>query len=47
MTVHESPVDRSTVDDVLADWPDEPTDIAETIVDRYGLPDEITASRLF
>jgi hypothetical protein len=39
-------LDQQTVDDILAEWPDEPTGIAEEMMDRYGLPDEGAPSEL-
>ena len=37
---------ENRVEDVLADWPEEPTDVANTVVDEYGPPDEVTPTRL-
>lgn len=39
-------IDADTVDDILADWDDEPQEIANQMQDKYGLPDEATPSRL-
>lgn len=39
-------LDQQTVDDIIAEWPDEPTQIAEEMMDTYGLPDEGAPSEL-
>src|SRR2546430_12229 len=39
-------VSRTTVDDVLANWPAHPRDAANKLIAKYGLPDEIAASKL-
>lgn len=41
-----SSVRSERLEDVLDDWPDDPTEVARTVVDEYGPPDEATASRL-
>lgn len=46
MATTDNSVSQNTVAEIIADWPDEPTDIAKPIIDRYGLPDEATESRL-
>lgn len=40
------PVDRERVEETLAEWPDEPTALARDLMDAYGPPDEVLASRL-
>ncbi len=32
--------------DILETWDDDPTDVAETVIDKYGTPDEVTPNRL-
>lgn len=46
MATTSTPVDRATVEEMLTDWPEEPTGIAEDVVDRYGWPDEPAPSEL-
>lgn len=36
--------DRS--EEILEEWPEEPTNVAETVIDEYGQPDEAAPSRL-
>jgi hypothetical protein len=38
--------DPSLVQKVLRDWPSPPREVAEKIIDKYGLPNEATYSRL-
>lgn len=40
------PVDKASVDAIIEAWPDIPQKVARTMLDRYGLPNEATASRL-
>ena len=46
MSESESTVSRNWVDELLADWPDDPTEVANEVIDRYGPPDEAMPSRL-
>lgn len=46
MVTTETPVDRQTVEEIVADWPEKPFEIAETIMDKYGSPDEAAPSEL-
>ncbi|MDS0258359.1 hypothetical protein NDI56_02915 [Haloarcula sp. S1CR25-12] len=39
-------VPRDQVEDVLDDWPDDPTAVAHTVMETYGAPNEATESRL-
>ncbi|QLG62786.1 hypothetical protein [Halorarum salinum] len=46
MATTESPVDQQTVEEIIRDWPNEPTEIAERVIERYGWPDEAAPSEL-
>ncbi len=46
MATNETPVDRQTVEEIIAEWPDEPAEIAETMTDAYGMPHEAAPSEL-
>lgn len=46
MSPPETTLDQRTVDELINEWPGEPAEIADRIIDRYGLPDEATASRM-
>lgn len=46
MATTESPADRQEVEEILADWPDEPADIADETIEKYGWPDEAAPSEL-
>lgn len=39
-------IDQSSYEEIVREWPEEPSEIAETTVDSYGLPDEAVESRL-
>jgi hypothetical protein len=39
-------VDQSTLDRFLADWPETPKKVATKVIDKYGLPNEATYTRL-
>lgn len=39
-------IDRSTVNEVISDWNDTPKDVAQKMIDKYGMPDEVTQNRL-
>jgi hypothetical protein len=39
-------VSQDTVEAILSDWPDDPTDVAHTVMEKYGAPNEATESRL-
>lgn len=41
-----SPVAMETVDEIVAAWPDVPREVAQTVMDKYGSPQEATPSRL-
>ncbi len=41
-----SPVAMETVDQILADWPDVSSEVAGTVMEKYGPPQEATASFL-
>lgn len=36
----------STVEQALSDWPEETFNAAQTIIDKYGMPDEVSQSQL-
>lgn len=38
--------DRAQVDQVLGDWPNPPRETAEKIIEKYGLPNEVSYSKL-
>lgn len=40
------PVDQETVDEIVAAWPDVPSEVAQTVMEKYGPPQEATPSRL-
>ncbi len=46
MATTDSPVDQQTVDEIVSQWPDEPAEIAERLLERYGVPDEAAPSEL-
>lgn len=46
MATVDAPPSEETIDDILATWPDEPTEIARTMIDQYGPPDEGAPSEL-
>jgi hypothetical protein len=46
MATTQTPLDQATVEEILADWPEEPTEIAENVIERYGRPDEAAPSEL-
>jgi hypothetical protein len=46
MATTQTPVDQATVEEILAEWPEEPTEIAEDVVEQYGRPDEAAPSEL-
>ena len=39
-------MDMQTVDQILADWPDVSSEVAQTVMEKYGPPQEATASFL-
>lgn len=39
-------IGQDGIDDVLDDWEDESTDVAENVVEKYGEPDGVTEQRL-
>ena len=41
-----SPVAMETVDQIVSAWPDVPREVAQTVMDKYGPPQEATPSRL-
>jgi len=41
-----STVSQDRVEDILSEWPDDPTQVANTVIDEYGAPDEATTTRL-
>lgn len=46
MGTSESSVTQERVEELLAEWPDDPTQVAQKVIDKYGPPDEATPSRL-
>lgn len=46
MVTSKPSVDQKSVDKIIAEWPDEPTKIAEKMFDSYGLPNEAAPSEL-
>lgn len=46
MSSTETPVDQETVENILAEWPEEPAKIAERLIDKYGWPVEAAPSEL-
>lgn len=46
MAPTDTPVDQQTIDDIVAEWPEEPSEIAEQMIETYGLPDEAAPSEL-
>lgn len=40
------PATHDSVEDIVAEWPDDPRSVAENVMDTYGEPDEATPSRL-
>lgn len=42
----ESQVSRARLDAIMSAWPDEVRANAERLIDRYGLPDRVTATVL-
>lgn len=46
MTTSTSPPSQETVRTIIDEWPEEPTEIAEDVTDRYGSPDETAPSQL-
>lgn len=38
--------DRAQVDQVLRDWPNPPGETAEKVIEKYGLPNEVSYSKL-
>ena len=46
MASSDTPVDKQTVEEIIADWPEEPAEIAETMMDAYGMPHEVAPSEL-
>lgn len=41
-----SPVAMEMVDEIVASWPEVPTMVAQTVMDKYGPPQEATPSRM-
>ncbi len=41
-----SPVAMEMVDEIIGAWPDVPREVAQTVMEKYGPPQEATASRL-
>lgn len=39
-------IDQDGIEDVLEEWPDEATDVAGNVVEKYGEPDGVTEERL-
>lgn len=37
---------QPTLEQVLDEWDDDPADVARTVVDKYGEPDDVTSRRL-
>lgn len=46
MATTETPVDQKTVEQILEDWPNEPAEIAQGMIEKYGVPDEAAPSEL-
>lgn len=46
MATPDTPVDQQTVDQIIGEWPDEPAEIAERMIEQYGLPNEAAPSEL-
>lgn len=46
MASTEPQVDEQTVNEIVSEWPEEPAEIANTVRDRYGTPDEAAPSEL-
>lgn len=46
MTTNQNRVDQQTVEEILAQWPDEPAEIAEKTIEKYGQPAEAAPSEL-
>ena len=46
MTTSEPSVDQETVEEIIADWPEKPSEVAEKIMDKHGSPDEAAPSEL-
>lgn len=40
-------LDRSTIEEITSDWPEKPTKLTDRLVERYGLPHEVTTERFF
>lgn len=41
-----SSTNQERVEEILAEWPADPTKVAQKVIDKYDLPDEASASRL-
>lgn len=37
--------DQSLIDDITSAWPEKPADLADELVAKYGMPDEVTTER--
>lgn len=46
MSTPQRSVDQGTYEEIVRDWPEEPSEIAEKTVETYGLPQEVTETRL-
>lgn len=46
MATTTTPVDQATVDEILAEWSEEPTAIARDVIETYGRPHEAAPSEL-
>ncbi|WKZ18831.1 MAG: hypothetical protein QY310_15610 [Candidatus Jettenia sp. CY-1] len=44
--VREGTIDKPIVERVISNWEDEPREVAQNLIDKYGLPNEITLNRL-
>jgi hypothetical protein len=38
---------REHVDEIVHDWSEKPTELADQMIDQYGLPDEVTTERFY
>lgn len=46
MSTPDTSVDQGTYESVVRHWPEEPSEIAENVVETYGFPQEVTETRL-
>lgn len=47
MALSSREIDQTTVDEITSDWPEKPSDLADTMVQEYGMPDEVTTERFY